>query len=150
MVLTNFYNQKPKATVKIIIQIITILIIADIIWIILYSGAWDHSSEDAKNNKKSNNEDEFWESLWFIHKIVYFLAYIELILKCFLFYYLIADFKEKYKIKDLLNLNYDDGSSTMMNIGSNNEDNYDNDDYSMRKFANESNHSYAENFQNNY
>ena len=87
MILTNFYNQKPKATVKIIIQIITILIIADIIWIILYSGAWDHSSENPKKDKKSNNEQEFWESLWFIHKIVYFLAYIELILKCFLFYY---------------------------------------------------------------
>ena len=131
MILTNFYNQKPKATVKIIIQIITILIIADIIWIILYSGAWDHSSENPKKDKKSNNEQEFWESLWFIHKIVYFLSYIELILKCFLFYYLIADFKEKYKLNDLFNLNYDDGSNI---IGSNNEDNPDNG--SLIRYAN--------------
>ena len=149
MILTNFYNQKPKATVKIIIQIITILIIADIIWIILYSGAWDHSSENPKKDKKSNNEQEFWESLWFIHKIVYFLAYIELILKCFLFYYLIADFKEKYKLVDLLNLNYDDGSSIIMNPGSNNEDNFDNDN-SLRRYANESNNSYEEEFRNKY
>ena len=149
MILTNFYNLKPKATVKIIIQIITILIIADIIWIILYSDAWDHSSENVGKDKKYNNELEFWESLWFIHKIVYFLAYIELILKCFLFYYLIADFKEKYKLKELFNLNYDDGSN-VINPGSNNEDNPDIDNYSLRKYANESNNSYAENFQNNY
>ena len=145
MILTNFYNQKPKATVKIIIQIITILIIADIIWIILYSGAWDHSSENPKKDKKSNNEQEFWESLWFIHKIVYFLAYIELILKCFLFYYLIADFKEKYKLNDLFNLNYDDGSNI---IGSNNEDNPDNG--SLIRYANERENSFVENFKNNY
>ena len=145
MILTNFYNQKPKATVKIIIQIITILIIADIIWIILYSGAWDHSSENPKKEKKSNNEQEFWESLWFIHKIVYFLAYIELILKCFLFYYLIADFKEKYKLNDLFNLNYDDGSNI---IGSNNEDNPDNG--SLIRYANERENSFEENFKNKY
>lgn len=145
MILTNFYNQKPKATVKIIIQIITILIIADIIWIILYSGAWDHSSENPKKDKKSNNEQEFWESLWFIHKIVYFLAYIELILKCFLFYYLIADFKEKYKLNDLFNLNYDDGSNI---IGSNNEDNPDNG--SLIRYANERENSFEENFKNKY
>ena len=149
MILTNFYNQKPKATVKIIIQIITILIIADIIWIILYSEAWDHSSENAEKEKKSNKEYEFWESLWFIHKIVYFLAYIELILKCFLFYYLIADFKEKYNLKDLINLNYDDGSNIIMNPDSN-QINNDIDNYSLRQFANESNNSYAEDFVNNY
>ena len=145
MILTNFYNQKPKATVKIIIQIITILIIADIIWIILYSGAWDHSSENPKKDKKSNNEQEFWESLWFIHKIVYFLAYIELILKCFLFYYLIADFKEKYKLNDLFNLNYDDGSNI---IGSNNE--YNPDNGSLIRYANERENSFEENFKNKY
>ena len=145
MILTNFYNQKPKATVKIIIQIITILIIADIIWIILYSGAWDHSSENPKKDKKSNNEQEFWESLWFIHKIVYFLAYIELILKCFLFYYLIADFKEKYKLNDLFNLNYDDGSNI---IRSNNE--YNPDNGSLIRYANERENSFEENFKNKY
>ena len=145
MILTNFYNQKPKATVKIIIQIITILIIADIIWIILYSGAWDHSSENPKKDKKANNEQEFWESLWFIHKIVYFLAYIELILKCFLFYYLIADFKEKYKLNDLFNLNYDDGSNI---IGSNNE--YNPDNGSLIRYANERENSFEENFKNKY
>ena len=145
MILTNFYNQKPKATVKIIIQIITILIIADIIWIILYSGAWDHSSENPKKEKKSNNEQEFWESLWFIHKIVYFLAYIELILKCFLFYYLFADFKEKYKLNDLFNLNYDDGSNI---IGSNNE--YNPDNGSLIRYANERENSFEENFKNKY
>jgi hypothetical protein len=105
MLLTNFYNQFPKATIKIIFQMLTILTLADIVWISLFSGAWDHDQE----NKNPSGEIQFWESLWFVHKIVYILAYIELILKCLLLYYLFADFKEKYKLGDLFNFNYDEG-----------------------------------------
>ena len=93
MLLTNFYNQFPKATIKIIFQMLTILTFADIVWISLFSGAWEHGQE----NKNPSGEIQFWESLWFIHKIVYILAYVELILKGLLLYYLFADFKEKYK-----------------------------------------------------
>ena len=102
MLLTNFYNQNPKATTKIIIQMLTALIFADIVWIILFSSAWEHNSESKKDSKSWGNE-QFWDSLWLVHKIVYILAYLELILKAFLLYYLIADFKEKYRFKDLFN-----------------------------------------------
>ncbi len=87
---------------------ITILIIADIIWILLFSSAWEHNSE---GEASSSEETQFWDSLWFVHKIVYILAYLELILKGILLYYLVADFKEKYGFKNLLNMNYDDGKN---------------------------------------
>ena len=86
MLLTNFYNQNPKATTKIIFQMLTILILADIVWIVLFSSAWEHNDEEDTKTKKVDNE--YWDSLWFIHKIVYVLAYIALILKVFLLYYL--------------------------------------------------------------
>ena len=147
MILTNFYNQNPKATTKIIIQMLTALILADIVWITLFSSAWEHNEESKENNFEGDKQ--FWHSLWFVHGLVYILAYIELILKAFLLYYLVADFKEKYKLSELFNFNYDDGKSS--NIQPQNLDeqqaNYEN---SMNNFVEQSNHSYNEYFQNNY
>ena len=148
MLLTNFYDQNPKATTKIIIQVISILILADIIWIILYSSAWEHNDESQKHLRTNETNKEFWDSLWFIHKIVYILAYLELILKCLLLYYLMANFKEKYRFRDLLNLNYDDGKTSISpHSADGQENNFEN---SMNNFVKESNYSYAEDFQNNY
>ena len=145
MLLINFYNSKTKAITKIIIQMISILILADIVWILLFSSAWDHNSE----NQENLTEDvQFWDSLWFIHKLVYVLAYLELILKGFLLYYLVVDFKEKYKLKDLFNLNYDDEKNMIQSQNINEEQNIG--DNSMNNFQNESNNSFAENFQNKY
>ena len=148
MILTNFYNQNPKATTKIIFQMLLLLFLADIVWIVLFSSAWEHNDETEGQSKHSAGDNTFWDSLWLIHKIVYILAYIELLLKGFLLYYLFADFKEKYKLSDLFNFNYDDGkNNTQPQIIDEQQINFDN---SMAKFANESNNSYVENFQNNY
>ena len=145
MILINFYNSKTKAITKIIIQMISILILADIVWILLFSSAWEHNSE----NQENLTEDvQFWDSLWFIHKLVYVLAYLELILKGFLLYYLVVDFKEKYKLKDLFNLNYDDEKNVIQSPNIN--ERQDNIDNSINNYANESNNSFAENFQNKY
>ena len=51
MILTNFYNQTPQVTTKIIIQIMGILSIADIIWIISFSGSWVHNEEDREKTE---------------------------------------------------------------------------------------------------
>ena len=120
MILTNFYNRTPQVTSKVIIQLFTILSIADIIWIIYFSKAWIKLSDEERT--KIGNESgiaEFWDSLWFIHGFVYFLAFIELIIKGLLLYYLIVDYKEKYSLKSLFNFSYDDNSdSKSSNIGS--------------------------------
>ena len=144
MLLTNFYNQKPKVTTKIIIQMLVVLIFADIVWIALFSGAWEHDNEEGKL-KTPGEEHQFWESLWFIHIFVYVLAYLELILKGFLLYYLIADFKEKSKIKDLLTLNYDDSKNNPVTQS------MDGDKMNIENsMVNESNNSFKEDFQNNF
>ena len=127
---------------------LTVLFIAEIIWIYLYSSAWEHSDESLANLDSSKFDKEYWDSIWFIHKIVYILAYTELIVKGFLLYYLIADFKEKYKFRDLFNFNYDDTkSSVKSSIVGEEQINFDN---SMNRFVNESSYSYADNFQNKY
>ena len=102
MILTNFYNQTPQVTTKIIIQIMILLSVADIIWISLFSGAWVHDSEEQTGSEAPKYLLDFWNSLWFLHGFVYFLAYVELILKGLLLYYLIVDYKGKYALKDLL------------------------------------------------
>jgi hypothetical protein len=145
MLLINFYNSKTKAITKIIIQMITILILADIVWIVLFSTAWEHNEE---NEKKRDTDVIFWDSLWFVHKIVYILAYLELILKCFLLYYLIVFFKGKYKLKDLFNLNYDDEKNVIQSPNIN--ERQDNIDNSINNYANESNNSYMDDFKNKY
>ena len=153
MILTNFYNQTPKITTKIIIQLLAILSISDIIWIIYFSGAWTHLSKD--ENKKSNNKDSedliaFWDSLWFIHGFVYFLAFIELILKGLLLYYLIMDYNGKYSWRDLLNLNYEgiDKDKETPNENQNQINNISNDIGDLGKEI--GTNSFDENFHNDY
>ena len=111
MILTNFYNRTPQVTSKIIIQIFTILSIVDIIWIIYFSSAWNQISKEEEEKLKIGGDSgiaTYWNSLWFIHGFVYFLAFIELILKGLLLYYLIVDYKGKYSLKSLFNLSYED------------------------------------------
>ena len=144
MLLINFYNSKTKAITKIIIQMISILILADIIWIILFLTAWEHDVQ----SENPSEDVQFWDSLWFIHKLVYVLAYFELILKGFLLYYLVVDFKEKYILKDLFNLNYEDEKNKIQPQNFNEQQN--NGDNSFNNYQNESNNSYVENFQNKY
>lgn len=66
------------------------------------SGAWSHIG----NSNNYSQEANYWDSLKHIHRFVYFLAYVELILKALLAYYLFTDYKGKYNWKGLLNLNY--------------------------------------------
>ena len=153
MILTNFYNQTPKITTKIIIQVLAILSIADIIWIIYFSGAWTHlSKEERKKNNGHDSEDfiKFWDSLWLIHSLVYFLAYIELILKGLLLYYLIMDYNGKYSWKDLLNLNYEriDKDNQTPNEEQNQINNISNEIGDFKKEI--GTNSFDENFHNDY
>ena len=150
MILTNFYNRKPKITSKIIIQLFIILSIADIIWIIYFSNAWIHLTEEERAKTKDDSGiGIFWDSLWFIHGFVYFLAFVELILKALLLYYLIMDYKGKYSLKDLMNFNYDGIGSTKEMPGEDIQvsNNISND---IGGFEKDIGDSFDENFQNNF
>ena len=150
MILTNFYNRKPKVTSKIIIQLFILLSIADIIWIIYFSSAWIHLTEEERAKTKDDSGiGLFWDSLWFIHGFVYFLAFVELILKVLLLNYLIIDYKGKYSIKDLINFNYEGVSSTKEMPDEENQvsNNISND---IGEFQKEIGDSFDENNQNNF
>ena len=152
LILNNFYNSSPKITTKIIIQIFLILLFPDVLWIIYFSGAWIHlSKEERAKIDVGDSEDiiNFWDSLWFIHGLVYFLAFVELVLKSLLLYYLIMDYNGKYSWKDLMNLNYD---TVAEKITSNEDENQlanisnENDMIDMNKEL--ENNSFDDNFKN--
>ena len=152
MILNNFYNQSPKITTKIIIQIFSILSLVDILWIIYFSGAWTHVTKEEQKIKIEDSDDvvDYWNSLWLVHGIVYFLAFIELILKGLLLYYLIMDYNGKYSLKDLINLNYESSGDK---ITTNEEDNQlgNNISNEIIDFKREvENNSFDENFKNDY
>ena len=153
MILSNFYNQSPKNTTKFIIQLLVVLSFADTIWIMFFRNAWTHlSKEEREKNNINDTEDiiTYWDSLSFIHWLVYFLAFVELILKGLLFYYLFIDYKGKYVWKDLLNLKYDNANknSQINNEDQNQFNNISNDLGDLRKEA--GTNSFDENFQNDY
>jgi hypothetical protein len=153
MILTVYYNQTPKITTKLLIQIFVILSIVDIIWIIYFSGAWKYlSKEEIEKNIDKDSKDiiVFWNSLWFIHRFVYILAFIELIIKGLLSYYLILDYKGKYSLNDLLNLNYDNinKDKETTNNGQNQINNLSNDFRDFKKDI--GTNSFDENFHNEY
>ena len=152
LILDNFYNSSPKITSKIIIQIFFILLIPDILWIIYFTGAWTHLSKEERakiNIEESEDIVNFWDSLWFIHGLVYFLAFIELILKGLLLYYLILDYKGKYSWTDLMNLNYDNATDKMTSQGDENQlGNISKELIDEKKEI--ENHSFDDNFKNEY
>ena len=150
LILDNFYNNAPKVTSKIIIQIFFILSIPDILWIIYFSGAWTHlSKEERAKINVGDSEDlvNYWNSLWFIHGLVYFLAFIELILKGLLLYYLILDYNGKYSWKELLNFNYETSGEKVTSNGDENQiGNISNDMIDDKKES--ENNSLEDNFKN--
>ena len=155
LLLIKFYNSAPKVTTKIIIQIFGILAIADVLWIIYFSGAWTHlSKEERAKIDIGDSEDiiNFWDSLWFIHGLVYFLSFIELILKGLLLYYLIMDYYGKYSLKDLMNLNYDNGGEKITSNGDENQlGNQSNENDMIDMKGNNENNSFDDdNFKNEY
>ena len=155
LLLNNFYNSSPKVTTKIIIQIFGILTIADILWIIYFSGAWTHLSKEERAKLDIGDSEDivnFWDSLWFIHGLVYFLSFVELILKGLLLYYLIMDYYGKYSLKDLMNLNYDNGGEKITsNEDENQLGNQSNENDMIDMKGNDENNSFDDdNFKNEY
>ena len=152
LILDNFYNRAPKVTSKIIIQIFFVLSIPDILWIIYFSGAWKHLSKEERAKINVGDAEElvnFWDSLWFIHGLVYCLAFIELILKCLLLYYLILDYNGKYTWKDLMNFNYDNSGDKITTNGEENQiGNLSNDMIDIKKEF--ENNSLDENFKHDF
>jgi hypothetical protein len=91
IILNNFYNENPKMFTKIIIHLLTMLILADLIWIFVMSSSWSHTKDSTSNL--------YWSGLSGMHTFVTILAYLELILKGLIAVYLFSDFKAKYPME---------------------------------------------------
>lgn len=98
-IINKFYLDNPKYFSKILIHLVSGLIIVDVIWIIIVLPYW---------NSKSENHNDYWESLSFIHTFSIILAFIEILIKALIGYFLINDYKKQFKsIKDLFLFNYE-------------------------------------------
>jgi hypothetical protein len=73
---------------KIIIHMLSVLIIADLVWIIVISSVWTHDQISDKN--------AFWNGLEGMQTFVVIMAYLEFILKGLAVFYLVSDFRAKY------------------------------------------------------
>lgn len=96
ILLRNFYLNKKKLSIKISIHLLVIMSIFDLLWIFVCFSGWTHG----------DNTTDFWQSLSFIHNLVYLLVLGEFALKLYLAYLLFNQFKMEGETKDLLNFNY--------------------------------------------
>ena len=135
MIFSNIYNTEPEICSKIIIHLLTLLIIADIIWLIAFSSAWVHSKNAETNPKIS----DYWNSLKMLHGFIYFIAILEVIIKGLLLYYLFEDYKGKHPWKSLFNFKYNKTDNITIGNDMNNINSFNNN-----------NNEFESNFVNNY
>lgn len=86
--------------IKIIIQTLILLCVADIVWLIVMVPTWSHTDASDKN--------DYWKSLSGMHTFVIIFAFLELILKGLTVAYLVYDFKTKNpeEVSELWKLSY--------------------------------------------
>ena len=97
LMLRSHRTEKYKQFAKVIIHIIILSLLFDLIWIWQYTSYWKHGEETS----------ELWQSLSFVHSLVYYLGICEFLLKIPIILFLYQHFiKLGCTIKDLLNLKY--------------------------------------------
>jgi len=98
-IINKFYLDNSKYFSKILIHLVLGLIVVDVIWILIVLPYW---------NTKSENHNEYWESLSFVHTFAIILAFVEIFIKAVIGYLLINDYKKQFKsIKDLFLFSYE-------------------------------------------
>lgn len=105
-----YYKQYQQTTLKIAIQLLSCVILFDIIWVIIMSFAWKHNSDDS----------DYWRSLSWMHGMVYFLSFFEMIAKGIAIFFLVNEYKLKNNLSDLAKTNYFDESKRTEHKTSNN------------------------------
>ncbi len=97
IILNNYYENNTKLFTKIIIQLLVLLIGADIIWFFVMWSVW---------GKEMNNS--YWNGQSFAQSFALLLCWVQIALKGFTTFYLYMNFKDKYPedVNQLMNLNY--------------------------------------------
>lgn len=86
VIVNNFFSTNSKLFSKVIIQLLVILIIADLLWMFIQMPLLSH------DNLTTN---VYWNSLSSIHTLIKCLAFLELVIKGLILAYLGIDFKQK-------------------------------------------------------
>lgn len=77
--------------------------IYDLLWVIVMAFVWRHDQD-------KNTSIKFWASLKVMHSIVYFIAFVEMILKLILEYFVVQMNKKamgnNFDVKNLFTLSY--------------------------------------------
>jgi hypothetical protein len=96
--LASYYSKYPRLIEKLNFQFLLILICIDLIWLFVMSSVWNHDNDENK---------EYWKSLSTMHNIVYFLVWIEILIKCGLGFLFFNSFsKNGQNSKNLFNFYY--------------------------------------------
>ena len=93
----HFFQSQKKLAFKASIQVLFISIIFDFIWILVFSSNWSHGED----------RSEYWNTLFWVHNLVYFNGILEFLVKCGLAFLYFMQFKQQGRVQELLNLRYD-------------------------------------------
>ena len=96
--LRHFFQSQKKLTIKASIQVLFLSLIFDFIWVLVFSSSWSHGDD----------RSEYWNSLFWVHNLVYLNGILELIVKLALIFFYYLQFKSsQWRIQELLNLKYE-------------------------------------------
>jgi hypothetical protein len=91
----NFFNSNKKLCVRIMFHLNILLILADILWVVIYSNVWD------------NQHNSYYFKLASIHTIVKILCLIQICLKIVISIFIYTQFKSlQITNKELLDFTY--------------------------------------------
>ena len=79
----QFFKEYPKLVLKGIIHFLGILCVIDALWLIIMMFSWTHGK----------NTSKYWQSLFFIHNLIYFIGIIEFLGKGYYIYLLYNEYK---------------------------------------------------------
>ena len=95
--LRHFFQSQTKLAFKASIQVLFLSLVFDFIWVLVFFSSWSHGDD----------RSEYWNTLFWVHNLVYLNGILELILKCGLVFLYFIQFKSFGRVQELLNLRYD-------------------------------------------
>lgn len=87
-IVNKYYIDGPQYYCKIIFQLLSVLVVVDIIWLAITLPYW---------NSSSTTHNDYWESLSFVHGLAIILAISQIGLKAFMGLIVFTEYKEEFK-----------------------------------------------------
>lgn len=100
------------------------MLVYDLLWVIIMGFVWNHGGSTS-----TTSYVKYWDSLTFMHTVVYLLTFVEMAIKAVMAYFAFLLYKENSGastngVKDLLSFNYaNEKPNSGMNDSNRNVDN---------------------------